>query len=301
MKFIVHVGMPKCGSTTIQNSLADNASRLADEAGIYFASVDGKFNNHKEMADIVNSASDINFFVNFLKLHIASARRAHCTTILLSTEDLFYFLTNESKINFFYEGFRQVGIKNLDITYVMIYRDLKKFIRSFLHQIISNGHSILNQDLHILCEFYLKLMGRFFSLDGGRISISLENSVNSGGLLPTFYLEALGVNFKLNDRVDNSRGNRGFASEMLSGPLVGLYEANHGLLNNEPISDQFRAQIRNKIDDASKSEPVGLLFAEIDEIFEKQLDLAYSKSIGRIQHSEKFFLNALTVERVVNR
>lgn len=293
LKVIIHIGMPKCGSTSIQNHLFLTRESLAHDHGIYYYPSSQKFPHHREISDLVAAFNNIDELKRLLVQQVESATADNCHTIFISSEDLFYLLERTEKIDFLARALREVGFLPDQISYVLVHRDLKKFYNSYLKQLVSNGSSLVDQDLLGLCDFQIGLIRNFFNLGGHRLAISLDQTKKNGGLLKVFIENIFDIPYDGDDRNDNTWGQRGFVSEIMGGQAVGLYAMNHLLSPNEPLADSFRSEIRDIIDRSAEVDEVGRFLHDIEIIYQKQIDQLYDASLALVDPADQVFLNSI--------
>jgi hypothetical protein len=260
---------------------------------VYYKAASEVFQNDHEIAVRVNGVSDLKGVIAILKDKRKQAIFSGCDTIILSSEDLFFMLESEQKIAFLMKALKGSGFTMGHIRFVMVFRDLDSFMRSYLKQLVSNGNILSNDDFVDLYEFFIKLIRRFFSLDGVRIAISLDAAKEKNGILSEFFTLVLGKNFIGKERFDNSWGKRTFLSEILCGQLVGLHASNRNLHANEPKSDQYRSELRALVDEASAKPAVIKLFVNLEKKINAEIDLLLTRSRTRLNAMDNDFVSKL--------
>lgn len=291
--------MPKCGSTSIQNELLSQQNLLASDRGFLFLPDNQRFGSHWNIARLVNAHTDDHGLVTTLRAQLTAARERDCDIVCISSEDLVFMLESEQKIRFFEQGLQDSGLSQSDITYVMIHRTLDDFLLSYMKQLASNGGTLVDGGFQDLCPFFVRLMRRFFRLNGERIAVSLDRAKAGAGLVRTFFAEVGLVEVDVSERFDNRWGVRPFISEILCGQIVGLYAMNNRLHPNEPNSDRFRTELRDLIDAAAPNGAVGQLFQELERRVKREVEDLLKLSLGRLTADDKDFLEWLQREHVI--
>ncbi len=293
MKLVIHIGMPKCASTSIQNEIHGRALALSTDSGFYYRPDSDRFQNHHKLAALVNTSDDLKAAVDLLRNQKSEAMALGCETIFISSEDLFFMMESERKIDFFNIAIDAAGLGSARRSYVMVFRQLEDFFKSYLKQLVSNGNTVAQESFLDLYEFFVKLIRRFFALDGERIAISLDNAKKENGLLDEFLINVVGGAANGRQRFDNSWGSRTFVSEMLCGQVVGLHAINENLHPNEPTSDEYRSVLRLLIDEASADAAVRTLFVAIEKRLDLELNSLLERSRLRLGAADKEFLAKL--------
>ncbi len=246
MKLILHVGFPKCGSTSLQNSLFDNSGRLA-ETGISYMPRGSEFRNHHALAVLSRSPNTYPEFKQQLICLLDSARASGMKAVLVSSEEFVYSVESDSLANGFEAVLREaIDATSVEVEIVAIIRDPRKFFRSYMLQNAANGASI-DPGFKRFFEFFIKIIRRFIDMNLPVKILSMDQVSVRDGLVPYFYKEILQyTNFEAREHIDNVLAKRTFVSEVIVGRISQMNSylgTNH---INSPQIDVERERLKSR-------------------------------------------------------
>ena len=229
-KLIVHIGYSKCGSTTIQDTLAANCKSLIN-CGVLFPKV--VISNPSWMRFFWEKNLPVTYkrewvderFVDFLKELRLELERESPSVVILSDEGLIS-LAEESVEEF--KVFLECEFPNFEIHVVAIVREPVSFFTSRCQQFISDryfdeiavrrfldGRSILNGELRAdniamnPAFFYSKPLGLYDSIFSSVHILKFEEGIRDSVGLTHYFLQAFGIEFSHADiRKNESRSQR---------------------------------------------------------------------------------------------
>lgn len=290
VKLIIHVGFPKCGSTSIQRSLYENRDVLLSH-GVSYIVDETYFRSHYSIAQLGRNSAMHQEMGQALRRQIGFARAAHCTQVVISNEELL-FCADEDEVgkSFFSEIGRCASEEDVSVEFVLVVRDRKKFMRSYLLQQVSNGISIGKPGFVHFFDYFSRLLRTFCDSGFSTKVVSLDAASSGVGLLSVFYKEVLKLSVSFPERNDNSIANRTFVSEVVVGQVCSLFSALSDLHVNSEETDNRRIQVRELIDKQSKSPEVGAFLAALENFLLEQLDNLYmSAEQGMAPESRDFW------------
>lgn len=261
MKFFIHVGPPKTGTSAIQKWCTSN-SRLLIENGVYYPvhDVDRNGVSSGNLSSIfdVNEEGGYEFSPAKHELLIEKAQDRGVTSILLSSE----FFFKEISI------LAEVIVNVQFIAYVRFELDL---IESGYNQSIKrHGHSKIlhvptkvgNNNLHILDQTIEKVGEQFFLLR------AYGSEAFSGGNIITDLLETIGVSVSNQSTfIESSKINSGYSLEGLE---LKRWFNQFGAEYLDPLLDNF-LQKKAKEDDLDYSIMPGSGYWKLKKMLVKQL------------------------------
>ncbi|MFZ5775632.1 MAG: hypothetical protein ACOY3Z_09140 [Thermodesulfobacteriota bacterium] len=269
LRLIVHIGMNKTGSTSIQNTLSEAKDRLREQSGFFYdTEMDSSgFQNHYQLF-VWAAKGDQNKIRTYLEQYVNMAMSFSARTAMLSSEEFFSLTSHPSLFHIFIESLQ--SLDHVDVELLLVVRPFSDWARSFLMQLVSNGAFCINEGFY---EYELLASNiangiRMLETCGVPISIlPLSLGKNPGGLTNNV-MRTLGFESAFEDRHDNATGTkRFFTAEFLSGLACGLRARLEGLHPNSPEIDKFRTKIRSIIDDRSQNNVV----AEILDFYEQHI------------------------------
>jgi hypothetical protein len=216
----IHIGTHKTGTTSIQNFLRYNATRLK-ECGV-FVPQSGTLNansGHHNIAWELRQDPRYNRRIDGIDDLVAELRTSNERTAVISSEDFEYLAQYPSELRAFDERIEAIGFST---KYVVYFRDRDSYARSLycelesaglvddfdkLRQSIENiGYVRIDPDLYY--EFrYDRFVESWENVLGPKVySYSYEAAVHGMGLLPSFLL-TIGASKQL---MDESRGATAF-------------------------------------------------------------------------------------------
>ena len=250
VKLYVHMGMPKCGSTTVQNMASRLSTDLREKYGIYYGRLDVVYNNHYSFSNICRAASDLQGGINYLNEILRNALDQSCNAALVSSEELFYVLEDPKQKYFFENCIKDSGFSK-EVEFILVHRDFRAFALSYIRQLMANGRYVCSKDNLDLGVYIYRLIDEFKSLEGFRTLIRLENDsrISDADLFPSRFFSALGVD-TLTTRIpnlhDNAMNKSFICMDYLGGLLAGIDSLIQGLAINGPELDLVRDEIRNR-------------------------------------------------------
>jgi hypothetical protein len=292
LRLIIHVGLNKAGSTSLQNVLLDNKAMLRQQFGIYYETGYGAqgFQNHYDFYKHLNEG-DAEAAGGYLQRYVSDAVAASTHTAMISSEDLFFLTGYPVKFGDFMELLR--GVEGVDVEFFLILRSFESWARSYLMQLVANGAFCTSEgfaEYEDLATFIANGI-RFFEAGGFPMTFAdLRLGRKPGGLVNNV-MNVLGFVTKFEDRIDNSTGaSRYFTAEILTGMTCGLRAKLENLHPNSPAIDVFRTEIQSVINERSSDRAV----AEILNIFEQHLrfdiNRLIEKSLYRLSTADRDLL-----------
>src|SRR6266567_3225158 len=133
MRVVLHVGMPKAGSTSIQNAMLAHADLLVRH-GISFTAGDPDFTSDHELYGLTLARAE-KMLSAAIDSKLAAAEEQGAKTTVFSAERLFT-LAQEPELSSLLDVFRS---RTNDFEIVIVVRALERFLRSYLRQLIDNG------------------------------------------------------------------------------------------------------------------------------------------------------------------
>jgi hypothetical protein len=279
MKLVIHAGMPKAGSTSIQNILFENRDSFLQDYGLFYPTPEGSFHNHFDFYKLVSMA-DKQRAQEYLQEIVAFAKRYEARTIVLSSEDLFFLPSHDEAFQIL------LDVVSDDVTVVpsffLVVRHPNTWIRSHLMQIISNGAFAMDENSNRYVElgqFVAQNTRRFLNSGLPATLIPYTQISSNGGIISAFF-DSLGISdVPFRNRLDNVTGKeRFFSAEMLVGLVCGLRALNSDNLHvNSPEIDSLRRTLREAIDSAAGDQ----VFSKVFNSFENVITAEISKVIAR--------------------
>lgn len=190
MKFIIHIGTHKTGSTLIQNICAKNSKNLR-KYGICYPTDNYKNSGHHELAWAIRKKE--HNIVDKLFSHILK-KRGSCDRILLSSED-FEFVSDLSYLKEILNGHA--------VDVVVCLRRQDRYLESEYNEHVKNFNIRYSEDIFKFFMYH-KFDARFnyknlldnwsnISSDKNVKILSYDNVINSGNLIQEFLKTSIGI------------------------------------------------------------------------------------------------------------
>jgi len=243
------MGMPKCGSTTVQNTAFNLSKKFREFHGLYYGQLDVAYNNHYSFSSICRSAENSQAAIDYLNRMLRAAIDDSCDSVFVSSEELFYVLEDSKKKRFFENCIAESDF-NEDVEFILAHRDFRGFASSYTRQLMANGRFACTPDYMDLGVYVYRLIGEFIRLKGSRTLIRLDNDSHEGNSegFPSRFFNALGINstFVIPNAHDNSMIKNSISMDYLGGLLASFDSVIGGLAINGPQMDLVREEIRNR-------------------------------------------------------
>ncbi len=229
-KLIVHIGYSKCGSTTIQDTLSANYSRLIEHKILFPKVLSAspawlRFFWEKNLPVTYPKARIDAKFQSFSKAFREEVSKISADTVVLSDEGLIS-LSEESISEF--KKFLEYEFPEFEINIVIIVREPVSFFTSRCQQFISdryfdkvaiqdflegrpitNGESRADTLAMNPVSFYSKPIGAYDRIFIIVHILKFEEAINDNGGLTHFFLKSCGIDIILSDvRKNESRSDR---------------------------------------------------------------------------------------------
>jgi hypothetical protein len=151
-KAVIHLGMPKAASTSIQLALHGAQNLQLVENGIWFTPPDGAFND-SIMYDML-LAGDAAALSNYVERKTRAAADAGADVVIFSAERLFTIDDVQARIA---QLATAVQPYSAEVSFAVVAREISAFLRSYITQMVYNADVTL--DDHGLGEWLVDQIG----------------------------------------------------------------------------------------------------------------------------------------------
>lgn len=239
--------MPKCGSTSIQNTIEQNTPALLKDHGIYYDPQHHEFNNDYHAYELVvrNAEDDLARYVDN-KLERAAKNGAG--RVLFSSENLFSIAEDRTQLSLFVSVLEKV---NLPCTLIIVIRMLEQFMKSYILQLIANG-SVSFTNLG-LANWILRVFNSFHATHFDTAVISLDRCREQKELVRKFVSVITGYEVLIVDRVDNVTPKRPVLYTALEGQICKFQSLNLNTNINGYEMDHLRMALSKQFDQIYRS------------------------------------------------
>lgn len=267
-KIVVHLGMPKAASTSIQLALHAAQDSLLTPAGIWFRAPDGEFSDYL-LYDLL-AAEELAGIREYLEPKILAATEAGADTVILSAERLFTIVPMQERLTQLASVLSEWAD---EVSFAVVVRELKPFMRSYIVQMVYNGalplHTprlaewIADQAAAIeTCGFPVHFLSLHESHDGRNIAEALL-SATTGRELP------------IDMAVVNATPIRPVLYALAEGVASRLHSLDRSQDVNSGGMDRYRTEFANAFDRSVKSSPdrgeVHRVLYELDSLLETKI------------------------------
>ena len=151
-KVVIHLGMPKAGSTSIQLALHAAQESILACNGIWFAPLDAAFNDCI-MYDML-AANDLASLRRYAEAKMWAAARAGADVVIFSAERLFTIEDVKKRMRQLAEAMQPWAA---EVSFAVVAREIRDFLRSYIVQMIYNVEVTLED--HGLAEWVIDQVG----------------------------------------------------------------------------------------------------------------------------------------------
>lgn len=266
MRVVVHVGMPKAGSTAMQETLAANREEMLREHGIdYWQADDEPFPNHNSLYESLNEED-----------WDEARRRAHellnhailrGASVCLISNEMLLLLADRPAI---LERLPSIFGPGARVEYLIYLRDFRKFLRSYLLQLFANGTFNVEDDQ--LARFYCDLVRNYAQSGSPCTIINYEKATAESDVLAELVRHCSGHTPRVAAYKANVSPSRPAAHYALAGIVCRLTAVSRNVHVNSGEIDKLRLTMEALYDDDPQ------LRATIDQ-YEKLLAPAVDRYI----------------------
>ncbi|MCB1498632.1 MAG: hypothetical protein KDK07_02395 [Bauldia sp.] len=188
-----------------------------------------------------------------------------------------------------------------EVRIIIVVRNLRSFMRSYLRQLIDNGALLLHDDQ--LAVWFVERLWAFWTLPVDVVTVSFDLAVGDKKLLTRFFHVVAGTNRLVPEVVENATPSRPLAFMAMRGVIARLVAARHGIHVNSSVVDQARTGVSEDFDRIVRiSEDPLLITRTLDEIsqslgeeIEKYIDHCISLvSVDRMRLYERCVMSDLS-------
>lgn len=235
---ILHIGSPKTGTSFIQESIINNESLLLDKGFLYPKSMRWHDGAHHKLAFALRGLGYAGNEMDFSEvLHCLDKELevCNCSTVVISSEILFFF-SNEEKIrqNFFhlFSRFNSVEV-------VVFLREPVSYLSSLYKQMIKDPNDALTESPDIFLKSnleyldYSSIINEYSSLGCSVRLLEYRRDINISNL---FFNNVLGID----DHINNNNSN---VNPTLDGPALKLKFYYNSLLPDYDINKMVTEHI----------------------------------------------------------
>lgn len=287
MKAILHIGLNKCGSTSIQNYLHNN-EELIKSYGIYYKSDDLHFKNNFELYKLANYENN-DQIDSYIENYILEANKNKAKTIVFSCENFMYLLEDEGrKIKKLIEILEKKG---LQVEILLITRSIHKYLYSYIRQLAANGESMSQKNISFLAAYIMQLLQNLLSLNKNVVIKNIADLEKNLGLIKYFEKEVLGIETTIDKNLNlNKTDSRGFiCSFLISQILLTESQITQTDINSENI-DTLKTDLIIQIDKMFENNQFKECIQYLEEKFNTRIQQIIELEIKKIPHELKNLL-----------
>ena len=232
MRVVVHVGMPKAGSTAIQETLSAHRTEILRDYGIdYWQEDDEVFPNHHSLYTCLERG-DLARAKEKMSAVLAHARNSGATTCFISNEMFILLAANQASLSDFRTTLGHEG----EFEFLVYLRDLRHFLRSYIVQLLANGTFAIEDDG--IASFYCHLIQNFYNSGTLCTILNYDTAVRRGDLAAHLVSFLSGKECSLRSRRVNITPPRPVAHYAIAGLVSRLSAITNAVhVNEEKIND----------------------------------------------------------------
>jgi hypothetical protein len=298
MKAYVHVGMPKAGSTAIQLGLAEHEPELLRNHGIYYGPLDLRFKNDFDVY-CAHKAARKSLVRDLLLTRRRAAANANAKKAVFSCERFFEIAENPQEFEEFVQCFEDIF--EGEVEFIVVYRDLRSFIKSHAIQSLYNG-GVTYGNMG-LAFWIVRMLKAHYDLHFTVNFLNYNRAKKASCLNATFLELVSGEPCPEEERFENITPSRPLAYASILGQICKI----EALLQNADINsrevDLVRSSINQRFDQVwlSSAERTDEkdLFSLLSRLLEDRITKYADFSIRRLDESAVQFLEKLDNSLIV--
>lgn len=294
MKLIIHIGLNKAGSTSLQNELWENREILCKEFNVFYKTYSEEFNNHYDFYSLLESGN-AKASQEYLENYISEARNASAKAAIISSEDLFSLSSNIG--NFSNLLSLLDSLDSVDSEFLLVTRSYENWAKSYIMQLLRNG-ALSNSS-------WVELVGLGGYLASGIRSwrntkfpiqlVDLESRNQPGGFVNNM-MKRLGYDTKFNNRHDNRTGKERFlTSEVLIGFVIGLKSRINDVHPNANEMDFFRNELESVINELAHESGVSYILNYFERYLKEYINVFVDRTISCLSEEDSALLRSCQI------
>jgi hypothetical protein len=298
MRAYLHVGMPKAGSTAIQLSLAAHEPELLKDYGIYYGPLDQRFQNDYDIF-CAHLAGQKGLLRDLLLKKRQNAYALNATKIIFSCERFFEIAENPNEFSEFVQHFAEIFDNSVE--FIVVYRDLRSFIKSHATQLIYNGGITYNN--MGLASWVARLLEAYHDLPFKVSFINFNVAKNESRLYGNFLELISDRPCHENERFENITPARPLAYAAILGQICKVESVLQGKDINSREIDLLRSSINEKFDilwtcGPEQSEEKHMM-TYLSRLMEECISRYIDGSIQRLDDPRRLFLEKLESSNII--
>jgi len=279
VKALVHIGMPKAGSTSIQWALRKNADYLLQRHRVFSDPGSGELNDWRLYDMIMSGATET--IEDYVGRKLEAGREAGAETVIFSAERLFALPDLTPQLCILLDALERRGAVSIEIA--VIVRPLRAFLRSYIKQLLANGGLELSNGY--LATWICLQLNAAIGMPATVKALSFEEASRDGKLISNFLSLVLGAEVQVPEMQENVSSNRPYWFISMLGQACKFRAALIGRDINSPEVDTYRIILEERFD-AIVASQFDLLpnLKLIDTLLTGAMDDYISTSIGLVRH-----------------
>ena len=297
MRAYVHVGMPKAGSTAIQLSMNAQETDLLQNHGIHFGPQDLRFRNDFDIY-CACAEGQRDRFRELLTKRREIALESKAEKVIFSCERFFELAEDPTNFSSFVQCFADIFDEQLE--FIVVYRDLRSFIKSHATQLIYNG-GITYGNLG-LSLWIVRLLQAYFDLAFKVTFINFNIARVDSGLYNTFLGLITGEEKRERERYENITPRRSLAYASILGQICKLESVLQNADINSATIDFLRGTINDECDRMLSNGESAVemnILNHLGGLLEDRITRYADVSIGRLDASAREFVDKLNSARII--
>lgn len=293
-KAVVHLGMPKAASTSIQMALhaAQDATLLPN--GIWFRPLDEAFNDCVLYDHLVDG--DEAAIGAYAKAKMEAAAAAGADTVIFSAERLFMIDEVGEQTKRLGEI---IGRWADEVSFVVVLRELRPFLRSYVVQMMYNGAVTLEN--YRLAEWIID-QARSIAECGFPVDfLSMEREEDSRNIAEALVGAGAGREIRLDLERANVTPGRPLIYALAEGFAARIHAIDCRMdVNSQPL-DEFRTQFAGRYDRTMKATTdaaeVYRVVQELNAAVEEQVSVFIDRCFEQCDPEKRAYYDALVAGR----
>lgn len=287
MKALVHVGMPKAGSTSVQLALRRNSDALLQRYGVYSEPGTGEINDWPLYNYLISGSTAA--VEDYVGRKLEAGRKIGAELVIFSAERLFALPEIVPQMGLLLDALER---KSAQVEVAVVVRSLRDFLNSYIKQLIANSSLVL--DDKYLASWIIFQLKAVIGLPSTVKLVSMESESRDGRLVSNFLSRILGRDVEIAELRENVSSRRPFWFISMLGHSCKFRAALMERDINSLEVDEYRISFEEKFDAIVAQQKFDTISAQQESDLDSFLKTVDSILVDEIENYISTSINAVT-------